>query len=130
MMENAAGPRSRVPTSKRIGQVLVIATLVGAAIVLLDAFLFADATGISALRRGVTVGLAVGIIALVTDVVAVPPVLLIAFGVLGLVVYGVGLVLSPPVGLEWLAFAVVIAFPLALIGWGITMLRARRHGAR
>jgi hypothetical protein len=120
----------RVPTAKRIGQVLLVGTLVAAAVVLLDAFLFADATDLSALRRGVMVGLAVGFIALVTNAVPVPPAVLIGFGLLALAVYGTGLVLAPPVGWEWLAFVVIVAFPVGLIWWGVAMLRARRTAVR
>jgi hypothetical protein len=114
------------PTGRRVGQVLLLATLVAAVVVLLDAFFLADATGISSLRRAVVVGVGVGLIALVTDMVTVPPAALIGFGVVALAVYAIGAVMAPPQGLEWLAFLVMVAFPAGLIAWGMA-LRGRHR---
>jgi hypothetical protein len=123
----AGGNNAARPARSRVGRVLVVGMLVAAAVVLIDAFLLADMTGISKLRPGVTLGFAVGLLVLATGMVAVPPAGLIGFGVLALGIGAMGVVAAPPQGIEWLAALGMLAFPVGLILWGVALRKRRRH---
>jgi CHASE2 domain-containing sensor protein len=101
-------------------------TVIVAAVAIIDAFLFADLTGLSALRAPVAIALAAAIIMLIATGASAPPALMIAVGAVTLALHALAAVLAPPRGPGWVPFLATALVPAALVLWGIRTRRGRR----
>jgi hypothetical protein len=110
---------------RRVARLFFSGTVIVAAVAIIDAFLFADLTGLSALRAPVAIALAVAIIMLIAAGASAPPVLMIAVGAVTLALHALAAVLAPPRGPGWVPFLATALVPLAMLLWGVRARRAR-----
>jgi hypothetical protein len=111
---------------QRVARLFFSGTVIVAAVLIIDAFLFADLTGLSALRVPAASALAAAIIMLIAAGASAPPVLMIAVGAVTLALHTVAAVLGPPRGSGWVPFLATALVPAALVLWGIRTRSARR----
>lgn len=110
---------------QRAARLFFSGTVIAAAVVIIDAFLFADLTGLSMLRAPAAIALGAAIIVLIAAGASAPPALMIAVGAVTLALHAVAAVFGPPRGPGWVPFLATALVPLALVLWGIRARRAR-----